>query len=44
MARLRWLAITLVPPLLYLAVLYWATRPPKPEYKFAQHTVMTVTD
>ena len=44
MSRLRWLTITLALPLAYLAVLYLATRPPKPIYTFAQHTVMTVTD
>ena len=44
MARLRWVTITLALPLVYVAVLYLATRPPKPEYKFRQHTVMTVTD
>src|ERR1035437_7698267 len=43
MSRLRWLTITLAPPLVYLAVLYRATRLPKPIYTFAQHTVMTVT-
>src|SRR5450759_1737956 len=43
MSRLRWLTITLALPLAYLAVLYLATRPPKPIYTFAQHTVMTVT-
>ena len=43
MSRLRWLTITLALPLVYLAVLYQATRPPKPIYTFAQHTVMTVT-
>jgi TonB family protein len=43
MSRLRWLTITLALPLVYLAVLYRATRPPKPIYTFAQHTVMTVT-
>src|ERR1017187_2795666 len=44
MARLRWVAITLAPPLVYVMVLYLATRPPKPVYTFARHTVMTVTD
>lgn len=44
MAKLRWLAITLAPPLLYLAALYVATRPPKPVYTFAGPTVMTVSD
>src|ERR1035437_567972 len=43
MSRLRWLTITLAPPLVYLAVLYQATRPPRPIYTLAQHTVMTVT-
>ncbi|MCX6626457.1 MAG: TonB family protein [Candidatus Solibacter sp.] len=44
MKRLRWLTITLAPPLVYLAVLYQATRPPKAVYAFANPTVMTVTD
>src|ERR1019366_6167326 len=44
MPRLRWVAITLAPPLVYVMVLYLATRPPKPVYTFARHTVMTVTD
>jgi TonB family protein len=44
MTRLRWLTITLAPPLAYLAVLYQATRPPKALYRFANPTVMTVTD
>src|ERR1039457_6316675 len=44
MSRLRWLTITLALPLLYLAVLYRATRPPKAVYTFAQPTVMTVSD
>jgi len=35
MTRLRWLMITLALPLMYLAVLYQATRPPKPIYTFA---------
>jgi hypothetical protein len=39
MTRLRWALITFAPPLLCLAVLYQATRPPKPIYTFAQHTV-----
>ncbi len=44
MARLRWLTITLVPPLLYLALIYHATRPSKVVYAFANPTVMTVSD
>jgi TonB family protein len=44
MARLRWVAITLAPPLLYVMVLYLATRPPKPVYTFPARTVMTVSD
>src|SRR5664280_2780591 len=43
MTRLRWLTITLALPLVDVVVLYQATRPPKPVYTFAQHTVMTVT-
>lgn len=44
MARVRWLTITLALPLVYVAVLYLATRPPKAVYTFPQRTVMTVTD
>jgi TonB family protein len=44
MARLRWVSITLAPPLLYLAVIYLLTRPPKAVYRFAEPTVMTVTE
>src|ERR1035441_63426 len=44
MRRLRWLTFTLALPLVYVVVLYQATRPPKPVYTFPQHTVMTVTD
>lgn len=44
MARLRWLTITLGLPLLYLALIYRATRPPKAVYVFAQPTAITVTD
>src|ERR1035438_1946546 len=44
MSRLRWLTVTLALPLLYLAVLYRATRPPKAVYTFAAPTVMTVSD
>jgi len=44
MARLRWVSITFVPPLLYLVLIYLATRPEKPVYKLANRTVMTVTD
>ena len=44
MARLRWVAITIALPLVYLVLLYRATRPPKPVYVFANPTVMTVTD
>ena len=44
MSRLRWLTMTLALPLLYIAVLYRATRPPKPVYTFPARTVMTVSD
>lgn len=44
MTRLRWLAMTFAPPLLYLALIYQAMRPPKPVYTFANPTVVTVTD
>jgi TonB family protein len=44
MRRVRWLTVTLALPLVYVVVLYQATRPPKAVYTFAQPTVMTVTD
>jgi hypothetical protein len=44
MARLRWVSITIALPLVYVVVLYVATRPPKPTYVFATPSVMTVSD
>jgi TonB family protein len=44
MARLRWVSITIALPLVYLVLLYQATRPPKAVYVFANPTVMTVSD
>jgi TonB family protein len=44
MTRLRWLTMTLALPLVYIAVLYQVMRPPKAAYRFANPTVMTVTD
>jgi TonB family protein len=44
MSRVRWLAMTFALPLVYLAVLYWATRPTKAVYVFANPTSMTVSD
>ena len=44
MARLRWVSITIALPLVYVVLLYQATRPEKPVYVFANPTVMTVTD
>src|SRR5438477_2767523 len=44
MARLRWVSITIAPPLVYLGLLYQATRPPNAVYVFANPTVMTVSD
>jgi TonB family protein len=44
MSRLRWLATTIALPLVYIVVLYVATRPPKATYVFANPTVMTVSD
>ena len=40
----RWLTKTIVLPLVYVVVLYVATRPPKPTYVFATPSVMTVSD
>jgi hypothetical protein len=47
MRNARWLAMTFLPPLLYLAVLavvIVATHKPRPVYRFAQPTVVTVTE
>lgn len=44
MSRLRWASMTFALPLIYLATLYLATRPPKAVYVFANPTVMTVSD
>ena len=44
MTRLRWALITIALPMVYLAVLYQALRPPKAVYTFANPTVVTVTD
>lgn len=44
MSRLRWLMTTLALPLVYVAVVYQATRPPRAAYRFARPTVMTVSD
>jgi TonB family protein len=40
----RWLAKTVVLPLVYIAVLCVAMQPPKAKYVFANPTVMTVSD
>jgi TonB family protein len=44
MRRARWIAVSIVLPLLYAALVFVATRHPKPVYAFADPTVMTVTD
>jgi TonB family protein len=44
MARLRWLLLTLGPPLIYLVPVYLATRPAEVPHKFANPTVMTVSE
>jgi outer membrane biosynthesis protein TonB len=44
MVRLRWVSITFALPLVYLALLYFATRPSKAVYVFANPTVITVSD
>jgi len=44
MGRARWIAVTIVLPLLYAVAVFVATRHPKPVYAFADPTVMTVTD
>jgi TonB family protein len=44
MTGLRWMLTTFAPPLIYLALIYFGTRPPKAVYKYATPTVMTVTD
>ena len=44
MSRLRWVSVTYALPLLYLALVYSSTRQPKAVYRYANPTVMTVTD
>ena len=44
MKRLRWTLLTVGLPLIYAVIVYVATRPPKPLYRLAGKTVMTVTD
>src|SRR5947209_12706605 len=44
MGRARWIAVSVVLPLLYAVAVFVATRHPKPVYAFADPTVMTVTD
>jgi hypothetical protein len=44
MRSVRWLTVTLVPPLLYIAAIYLATRPPKPQYQFAGPTTVDVVE
>jgi hypothetical protein len=42
--RLRWTLLAVGLPLLYALAVFWATRPPKPVYRLANKTVITVTD
>lgn len=44
MRRARWVAMTVLLPMLYAAAVYVATRRPKPVYAFAEPTVLTVTE
>jgi|KBSMisStandDraft_5_1062788.scaffolds.fasta_scaffold2697022_2 hypothetical protein len=44
MARVRWIALTIVLPVVYAAVVFAVTRKPKPVYQFAAPTVVTVTE
>jgi TonB family protein len=44
MTGLRRVLTAFAPPLIYLALIYLGTRPPKAVYKYATPTVMTVTD
>ena len=44
MSRLRWLATTIALPLVYIVVLFVATRPPEATYVFGSRTAMTVSD
>lgn len=44
MRNARRLAMTFLPPLVYLAAVLVATHKPRPIYKFAQPTVVTVTE
>jgi outer membrane biosynthesis protein TonB len=44
MTTARRVLTTFAPPLIYLALIYFGTRPPKAVYKYATPTVMTVTE
>jgi hypothetical protein len=44
MARCRWIAVSVLLPVLYAAVVFVVTRKPKPIYAFAEPTVVTVTE
>ncbi len=44
MTGLRRVLTTFAPPLIYLALIFLGTRPPRAVYKYANPTVMTVTD
>jgi hypothetical protein len=44
MKRVRWIAVSVLLPVLYAAVVFVVTRKPKPVYAFAQPTVVTVTE
>jgi hypothetical protein len=44
MKRVRWIAVSVLLPVLYAAVVFVVTRKPKPVYAFAQPTVVTVSE
>ena len=44
MGKVRWIAISVLLPVLYAAVVFVVTRKPKQTYKFAEPTVVTVTE
>ena len=44
MRQARRIAVTLLPPMLYLAAVFVATRKPRPVYAFADPTVITVSE
>jgi len=43
MVKVRWIALSVLLPVLYAAIVFVVTRKHKPKYMFAEPTVVTVT-